>query len=332
MALYDLYGLAVATEHDLENPVPLLTAPRPADLTFTVARRTGTPGPWDPAVVVDEQRSQQDGPIDFVFARFEDHDAVRIGAVMDFEVHDEAVVCHLYDDAHEFLVEIAFLGMVMALWFERRGRTTLHASVVTVHGSAVAFLGGKGSGKTSIMAACLQRGHPLLVDDLVVLTETVTGFGVERGYPSLRMWPAQAEQLAVAEEHLSLVRPDTTKVRADVREALGQDRFAPAGPVPLACLFLLERRDAEVSVRTARLTPADAVMTTIRNSFLPTEVHRFGWQPRRLAALARLTVAVPVVRLRYPSGYDRLADVVHRVQEHVLEQVRTTTDPSSRPG
>jgi hypothetical protein len=51
----------------------------------------------------------------------------------------------------------------------------------------------------------------------------------------------------------------------------------------------------------------------VRHSFSPHLVQAAGLQPRRLDLFARLVMQVPVRRLRYPSGFERLPEVVERL-------------------
>ena len=61
------------------------------------------------------------------------------------------------------------LGPVIAYWLERAALPVLHASAVAVGGEAAAFLAGSTGGKSSLAAALVAAGCPLLSDDLVAI-------------------------------------------------------------------------------------------------------------------------------------------------------------------
>lgn len=306
----------VASDHDFVNPVPPLDRPADsAELVFRCVRQAPGDVDWSGAEVVDEQGRQQDGSADFVFARLEDRDAVRIPGALDFYLSDTEIVCHLVDERHTYLIEIALLGLVLSLWLERRGTTTLHASVVTMDDAAVGFLGTSGGGKTSTLAGCLARGHALLADDLLALREDDGGFLGERGYPALRLWPEQADRFVGHHEDLPVLHPDFSKRRVVVGPG-SFGRFA-SGPAPLRRLYLPERHEGSTPVELERVRSDEALMALLRHSFLPREVQRFGWQPRRLGVLARLAATVPVVRVRYPSGFDLLPEMLSQLEADV---------------
>lgn len=316
MRTYDLYGARMASDYPFVNPLPTAREDQDIAIVFSCGSSPPAGTTWSDATVVATQGEWPDGSTDFTFARFADHDAVRIGEAVDFHVYDDRIVCHLRDERHRYLVEIALLGMVYALWLERRGTPTLHASVATLGGRAAGFLGNKGGGKTSALAACLARGHALLTDDLLAVTRTAEDFQVERGFSSLRLWPEQADHFLGGVDGLPLVRPDTAKVRTTVGVENSFGRFA-VGAAPLRRLYLPERHDDAGldDVRLEPLPPEQAIMSLLRHSFLPREVHLFGWQPTRLKVLADLVGHVPVVRLRYRSGLERLPAVIARLEE-----------------
>ncbi|HEX2645357.1 MAG TPA: hypothetical protein VHU81_20330, partial [Thermoanaerobaculia bacterium] len=221
--------------------------------------------------------------------------------------------CHLLAPRYSSLVEIRLLGPVLAYWLESRGIPALHASAVTIGKQAVAFLSTHGAGKTGLAAAFMRAGGELLTDDLLPVEEQDGAFLGRPGYPQMRMWPDEAAHFLEAFEHLPLVLPELAKRRVPV----GPDGFGVfcTDSRPLTCLYLPERlanRDAPVELR--EVSPRDAVIELIRHSFSPHLVEAVGLQPARLDLFARLVRQVPVRRLLYPSGFERLPEVVEAVR------------------
>ncbi len=197
----------------------------------------------------------------------------------------------------------------MSYWFERRGLPTLHASAVAVNGRAVAFLSRHGGGKTGLAAALVQAGCPLLTDDLLVLEEREERWEARPAYPEMRMWPDEAAHFAGPPESLPLVQADSEKRRV----AIGDGAFGSFldASTPLACIYLASRRpETDGGVEIQPVSRSEALIELVRHSFSPRLVEAAGLQPARLDRLARLVRAVPVRRLVYPSGFDRLPEVV----------------------
>jgi hypothetical protein len=232
---------------------------------------------------------------------------------LDFYLRPGRIDCHLLAPRYSSLVEIRLLGPVLAYWLESRGIPALHASAVTIGKQAVAFLSTHGAGKTGLAAAFMRAGGELLTDDLLPVEEQDGAFLGRPGYPQMRMWPDEAAHFLEAFEHLPLVLPELAKRRVPV----GPDGFGVfcTDSRPLTCLYLPERlanRDAPVELR--EVSPRDAVIELIRHSFSPHLVEAVGLQPARLDLFARLVRQVPVRRLLYPSGFERLPEVVEAVR------------------
>lgn len=304
-----MYGAVLETDFTFATPGP--ATERAPEVRFTCT--TGPAMDLGSQTLVDAQGRRDDGDADFAFFRGAEGDVVRITGATDFAVGDHHIACRLIDARHRYLVEIALLGMVFALWLERRDVPTLHASAVAIGGRAVGFLATKGAGKTSLAAACLQAGHELHADDLLALVMSSDVVGAERGWPALRLWPDQVRHFVGDIGVRSTVHPDYDKVRVVVGDEFG--RFS-AGAVPLARLYVPARcEDPRTPVGITPLRPRDAVMALVRHSFLPREVQRFGLQARRLQHLAAVLDDVRVAELRYPSGLDRLPEVVAAIEQ-----------------
>lgn len=206
------------------------------------------------------------------------------------------------------LAELRFLGPVLSYWFERRGLPTLHASVIALNGRAVAFVSRHGGGKSGLAAAMLRAGASLLTDDLLVLEELADRWEVRPAYPEMRMWPDEAACFAGPPERLPLVQEDSEKRRVAIGPG-GFGSFRDAS-TPLSCIYLASRRpETAGGVEIQPVSRSEALIELIRHSFSPRLVEAAGLQPARLDRLARLVRSVPVRRLSYPSGFDRLPEV-----------------------
>jgi hypothetical protein len=92
-------------------------------------------------------------------------------------------------DAGDALLQLALLGPVLAALLQQRGDLVLHASAVEIDGAAVGFLGGRGAGKSTMAAALLRRGYPLLTDDILAVSLEDGSPRVLPGFPQLKLWP-----------------------------------------------------------------------------------------------------------------------------------------------
>lgn len=244
---------------------------------------------------------------------------VRFHGAADHVVESAAITCYLPDEQLLPLVQVQLLGTVLAVWLERHGVTTLHASVVEIDGGAVALLGAPGGGKTTLAAALVAAGARFVVDDLAALDATGPRLAVHAGYPVLRLWPEQAEVLAGGTEGLATVHPwyDKLAVPLERLAAGGAPAIRTAArPVPLQQVLLPRRGTAEQDVAFERLATGAGLQALVANAFLPGPVHGLGLAGGRLPTLARLLSETPVSVLRYPTGFDRLPAVGAAVSAH----------------
>jgi hypothetical protein len=278
-----------------------------ADLSFTLSPSPVVPGPWkEGPPIYRSPRHLEDGESVSRLYGLGSWEAFCFPRLADFYLQAGRIVGHPLAEASPDLLEIRFLGPVLSYWLERRGIPALHASAVEVNGRAVAFLSRHGGGKTGLAAALMRTGHSLLTDDVLPVEEIAGTFHASPGYPQMRMWPDEATHFIERSEELPIVLPGLAKRRVPVGTG-GFGAFRDVS-LPLAGLYIAERRTAG-PVEILDVSPRDALIELVRHSFSPHLVEAAGLQPSRFDFFARLVRKVPVRRLVYPSGFERLPEV-----------------------
>jgi hypothetical protein len=309
---YALYGVTFATDFPFRWPLP--STSRAADLRFDCVGTAPVDADLEAAPsVLDIPLVYGEDTVGISFHRLSGVEVVRFHRHSDYYVWPDRIVCHLHRPDQAWLVDIQLLGMVLALWLELRGIPTLHASTTVVAGRAVAFLGTKGGGKTTAATALVAAGHPLLVDDLLALELDDREVLGQPGYPVLRLWPEQADHFLGGHADLPIVHPEFTKRWVQVGQGFGSHQTVAA---PLHRIYLPARRD-DGEVVIAPVRSRDALIATVRNSFLHDAVHGFGLAGRRLGQLAAALETVRVRRITYPSGFERLPELVAAIEADV---------------
>jgi hypothetical protein len=312
---YVIYGITLETAFDFEWPVVADTGFLEADVRFDCVDEA----PIDvafasyPPVHMVAVEGDEDRP-DITYHRLPELDVVRIRGAGDHYIWPDRIVCHLHDPEVAYLVEIQLLGLVLAVWLERRGIPALHASAVVLDGSAVAFLGVKGGGKTTAATGMVASGASLLADDLLAVTSHGADVYAHPGYPMLRLWPEQADHFVGEHSALPQVHPSYSKRRVVVGERFGSFHARPA---PLRCLYLPMRDVAADEVSFEPLRDRDALLAMVQESFLRDAVHGLKLAAGRLPALAAVVERIAVRTVRYPSGFDRLPQLAEAVAADV---------------
>jgi hypothetical protein len=315
MRIRRLYGATLASDFPFAAPFasPEGTASSPPDLTFSVCLEAPMPALWQQEhPIYKSPWRTEDGESAAFLYRAPGFEVMRFPGVLDFYLWPDRITCHLIDPGFQFLVELRLLGPVLAYWLEQRGCASIHASAVVLENRSAAFLSTHGGGKTGLAAALMRAGGKLLTDDLLPVEERDGTFWGHPGYPQMRMWPDEAAWFLGGCDDLPLVHPELTKRRVPV----GPDGFGVFYDrlIPLACLYLPVRRlESRGPVEVHPVAPRDAVIELVRHSFSPFLVEAAGLQPGRFDLFARLARRVPVRRLSYPSGFDRLPDVAEAV-------------------
>ncbi len=109
-------------------------------------------------------------------------------------------------------VRLFLMGSAFGALLHQRGLLPIHgSSIATPHG-AVIFAGASGAGKSTTAAGFIERGYPLLSDDISVITFDETGNAfVVPGYPQLKLWAEALGEMAMDTENLQRVRPQLEK-------------------------------------------------------------------------------------------------------------------------
>lgn len=311
-ATYRLYGMTLSSDFAFSNR--LAPGAGPPELTFICVRSAPLAGSWERVEPDYASPPGNDGGSSILVYRLgESSDecwVVRFRTA-DFYLWPGHIICHLLDPRHGYLAEIQLLGIVLALWLERRGVPALHASAVAVRDRAAAFLSTAGSGKSSLAMTLMQAGYPLLTDDILPVERSGGAYSGHPGYPQVRVWPEQARSFFGHHEGLDIVHPSYSKRRFPVGYGDGFGDFCEASR-PLGCLYLPERRDPAIwgtRVEITAVSPLQSMMYLIAHSFAGRVVEALTMQTRRMSFFASLVGQVPVRRLLYPDGYHHLPEV-----------------------
>ena len=296
LSLHQLYGITLETDVAFANR--LIPGTGEPQLRF---QRHPRP-PQGPALPgrrhLGDHPTRVDGqPYSQLFA-FDGGHLLSFPTVADFVLRAESIDVYvderLDDGLSETVVELRFLGPVMALWLELRETLALHASAVVVDGAAIGFLSHGKGGKTSVAAALLGQGHPLLTDDLLAVTVDGEATG-HPGFATMRMWPAEAEFFVGGAEQLPIVHPFYDKRRVPVGGPDGALGAFEHQARPLRALYVLERALDEIGpwFEVSPLSAGEALPHLLRHSTAP-YLTTSGLAPERFRRLVELLRVVPV--------------------------------------
>jgi hypothetical protein len=215
---------------------------------------------------------------------------------------------------------VYLLGPVFAFLLRLRGFISLHASAAVIRGSAVAFVGAGGAGKSTIVGALARESYPILGDDVAVLEEMSEQYYLRPAYPHVRLWPDSGSILFSAKDTLPKLVPSSVwwdKCFLDLDQPGFQFQTEPA---PIQCIFLLEGYSPEVQVaRIDEISPLDAfarlAANTCVNYGLTTKM-----RAREFHELGRLVQRVVIKRLTLGNSSDWIADLGAFLEEELARR------------
>lgn len=219
----------------------------------------------------------------------------------------EEIIVDPASGADEALLRTNILGPALAVLLRQRGLFVLHASSIVGYGGVVAFLGGSGWGKSTLVDTLYSRGYSIIADDITAIhVGTDSPFLVAPAYPSIKLWPDAAEHLGYAGEELPVLHPQTKKRIHYV------PRGFPRTSLPLRRMHVLAlgtRNESEP------LSPQAAFVELVRHSRAVGLLKSPASIQMHFQQCARLVKEVPIRRLTRQASLSGLAEVVQLVEE-----------------
>ncbi len=255
----------------------------------------------------------EDGTVWTEFYRSDEGYLLRFPDLADFEVSADGteVVAHPTDGTDEVTVEHLYINQLVPLALSRQGRPAYHASVVTVPGGAVAFLGKSGMGKSTLAASFALSEAAFLTDDALLVEETKDGCLAMPSHASLRLWDDSAA--ALIDERIA--KASAISYSSKARLLAGEALAYCEEPQTLLATYVLDRQGAkDVAIR--ELTGLDRYMAWLGNSFL-LDIKDHALLSLHFEWTHRISGAVPTFALDYPRNYGMLPDVQDAVRHHV---------------
>ena len=213
---------------------------------------------------------------------------------------------------HDILPSL--LGPVMAILLRVRGVTTLHAGVIAVEDSAVAFIGDKGAGKSSLLLSFAKKGVPILCDDIAALDEVDGRFFIRPAYARLRAWEDSIAALTdLHPEQLEKVHSLDKKrwINLSSDPNANQFRFQPKS-LPLKAVFYLSPRQPDIPIAIQTLPPAERLFMLPRHAFVDRILDK-SMRARDFERMTRIAQSIPILQLNRPDDLSTLPDVCQKI-------------------
>lgn len=200
------------------------------------------------------------------------------------------------------VVRADVLGRVLSVALHAAGDLCLHASAAAIGGKAVALVGPRGYGKSTLTMALVANGARLVADDTVRLSGAPPRAAV--AVPSLRLREDTAARFGVGREH-------EVGDKIIVRDV----PVAPERWLPLDAIYVLVPRASDGTtalVRRQRLAPLEATLALVRHGKI---APLLGGQEAAsvLPRASAVTNAVPVFALEIARDLSRVGEAARQL-------------------
>lgn len=218
------------------------------------------------------------------------------------------IIIDLVPDINEQNLHPALLGACMAVALHQRGYLILHASAVKVNNKAIAFIGNKGWGKSTIASAFIAQGYKFITDDVLAINLKDDKPIVYPSFLQLKLCPDAIVSMGEDPETLPRVTSQTAK-----RQYKPSHNF-DANPVPLGSIFLLNKADV---LKISQIAAGDSILPLFAHSYgarFGKELLHLG-EAEHFLQCSHLANQVGIYSLQRPSDISLLADTVNLVQQ-----------------
>jgi len=221
-------------------------------------------------------------------------------------------------------VVAVLIGPALATALYLRGIPVLHASAVAVDGKAILVAGLAGAGKSTLTAALVANGAPLLAEDLAVLTFGENTIAVQAGYPRLRLCPDATSVAGRAAPDLPRVFSGFVSDDKRWVEATALPGGFCATPAPLGGIYLLAPRHSDRKALVIEPLPPHRAGLALLDHLYGARWLRIP-KVKALEWCAKIAGRPPVRVVHAPPGLER----VNETAEAIVADVRSSSQEVS---
>ena len=348
---YMLYGLCLASNRPRPNALHAHAAPATnkisdgapdmtvdfvgdrlhfsayADLSWSILREHVGPDATLQIAVAPTPRGQAHR-----ICLINDPDYLAVTALPDDQGQPSRVEVHWHNrqqstDEHWYNMASWVFDVALSYMMRLRIPANLHGGAVAMAGKAVVFVGEKSMGKSTLTAALIGAGYPMLTDDHVALWPRDGGFWVEPGAPRLRLWPTSLSVLDDGQgetEDLPAVYTFLDKRIKHLRPSHANEPGEhQATALPLGAIYVLQPRDpARDAPEIVRLSTKAALHELWARRYSTVSVSS-EQAAAELAMLAQVAQQTRICYLHRPDGLETLPQVIAAMRADIAASAVT---------
>lgn len=229
-----------------------------------------------------------------------------------FKITNTSITVDPVQGLNKIILRTFLLGTVFATLLRLRGLFVLHASSVNINGSAVAFSGFKGYGKSTTAMAFYNGGYPIVADDYIAIEFDSNDIPIiSPGFPSLRLSSKSREVMGLNFDKANLEKNIMDKTYASVPKSFSSYK------IPLKKIYMLQRGKES---KIIDLKHQETFMELVKNTF---GIHIFSKLelPDNFFQCEKIFKNVDISLLEIPDSLEKIHEVVKIVEEDMGDEL-----------
>lgn len=214
------------------------------------------------------------------------------------------------------------LGPVIGCILRLKNQVCLHASVVNINQQAIAFIGEKTAGKSTLIANFAVMGYPILSDDIAVLVRNKNITKVHTGYPRLRLWRKSLEQHdSIDIKQLTPVLANIDKYYLPLDEQNKTSWKFQSTQLPFGAIIYLNHRNEKGILSLNQLNLMASFLKMKQNIYaeymLDDELLK-----KEFATFGQISQQIPTLTLERPNNLQELNNTCQLIINWVLQNLK----------
>jgi hypothetical protein len=226
-----------------------------------------------------------------------------------FKITKDSIIVDPVNGVNKIILRNFLLGTIFATLLRLRGLFVLHASSVNINGSAVAFSGFKGYGKSTTAMVFYNEGYPIVADDYISIEfdhENIPT--ISPGFPSLRLSNESREFLGIDKFNSN---NQIDKTYLSTMKSFSNNK------IPLKKIYILQR-DKESKI--INIKPQEAFMELVKNTFGIYMYPKLEL-PTNFFSCEKIVKNIDVSILKISDSLEKIQEVVNIVEKDIEKKL-----------
>lgn len=201
------------------------------------------------------------------------------------------------------------LETVLAYNLQYHGYLVLHGSAVLIQDKAVIFSGQSGAGKSTLARAFLQKNHPFITDDLVVIQRNSQDqYCILPGPKQLKLWK---DAMCHFKQNIANAEPIHMKTE---KYAIPAPNLCEGTMIPIKAFYELHPVVNAPAQFCETLDAVQSVKTIMQNAYRYFMLKPLGKLPNFLADCSGLAQQIGVRTLFRTQDFQDLAEMMRQIE------------------